>query len=71
MSSSKLVAKQRIKDQIRKDVLYQVNRNDKMIEDKKKSVKVKQLQKILETDESDIDRLKKLQKYAIRLLFIV
>lgn len=47
---------------IRKDVLMQISRNDRILEENKNNVRIKQLQEILGTDETDLNRLERLNR---------
>lgn len=54
--------KLKLRQSIKKDVLLQISRNEKAIEEQKTIVRVRQLQEILGTNESDITRLENMHK---------
>lgn len=58
----------KLRQSIKKDVLLQISRNEKAIEEQKTMVRVKQLQEILGTDESDLTRLEKMHKKRQKVL---
>lgn len=47
---------------IRKDVLLQISRNDRLMEENKNNIRIKQLQELLGTEETDLNRLERLNR---------
>ncbi|CAI2386501.1 unnamed protein product [Moneuplotes crassus] len=54
--------KAKIRESIRKSVVLQLNRNDQMIEEQKKNCRIKKLQKLLGTDETDLNILENMKQ---------
>jgi hypothetical protein len=52
--------KEKARENIKKDVLNQISRNDRLIEENKNNVRIKKLQEILGTEETDLNRLERL-----------